>query len=144
MQAYRAILNWLTEINNPTVLGFDGNSWNTSVKLELDVPTNKADPYYEEGLFFSTGAPHNLIDTLQTFYKNNLYEYQAALQQRPDGPLAVSYIRGSQKDRFDYIFASPDFEVLQCAYDYEGGRSAGSDHGIVIADLSVRKLENQG
>lgn len=141
MQAYRAVANWLTDKETATVLGFDGNSWNNTVKLEWDVPTDKADPYYEEGLFFSSGAPHHLLDTLKTYYRNNPEAYKAVIQQRPDGPLAVSYVRGSRKnpvpDRFDYIFASPDIEVIQCAYDYEGGIGAGSDHGIVIAALSV-------
>lgn len=148
MQAYRALISWLTDKNNATVLGFDGNSWNITTNLERNMPTNTTDPYYEEGLFFSSVAPHHLVDTLLTFFRNNPEAYQAALQKRPAGPLAVSYARGSKKnpvhDRFDYIFASPNIEVLQCTYDYKGGTSAGSDHGIVIADLSVGKSENQG
>lgn len=142
MQAYRAVSSWLTGKETAKVLGFDGNSWNTTVKLKRDTPSNTADPYYEEGLFFSSGAPHQLMDALVTFYRNNPEAHQAVVQQRPEGPLAVSYIRGSQKDRFDYIFASPDFEVIQCEYDYEGGIGAGSDHGIVIADLSVGQEEH--
>lgn len=141
MQAYRAISSWLTEKNSRTVLGFDGNSWNTTIELERETPANETDPYYEEKLFFSKGAPHHLVDTLQAYYKNNSEAYQVVKQERPDGPLALSFVRGSQKDRFDYIFASPDFEVIRCDYDYKGGKNAGSDHGIVIAELSVGKLE---
>ncbi|MFZ1398279.1 MAG: endonuclease/exonuclease/phosphatase family protein [Candidatus Promineifilaceae bacterium] len=141
IQAYRAVTSWLTGKETATVLCFDGNSWNASVQLNREAPTDTAHPYYEEGLFFSSSAPHPLEDTLLTYYRNNPEAHQAIVQLRPDGPLAISYVRGSRKkpvpDRFDYIFASPDIEVFQCTYDYEGGIGAGSDHGIVTADLTV-------
>jgi len=54
-------------------------------------------------------------------------------------PLAISYVRGSRRnpvpDRFDCVFATPDFEVLQCSYDYEGAIGAHSDHGFVLGGL---------
>lgn len=141
MQAYRAVSSWLTGKETATVLCFDSNSWNLSVALSWDGPTDTTHSHYDEGMFFSTRAHHHLKDTLATYFANNPEAYQAAVQLRPEGPLAVSYVRGSRKnptpDQFDFIFASPDIEVLQCTYDYEGGIAAGSDHGIVIADLSV-------
>jgi endonuclease/exonuclease/phosphatase family metal-dependent hydrolase len=55
------------------------------------------------------------------------------------GPLVVSYVHGRTanpiEDCFDYVFISDEIGVTECSYDYQGGRVAGSDHGIVTAEL---------
>jgi hypothetical protein len=101
--------------------------------------TFKCPKWFDDGQFFASNAPHSLQDTLLTYFKNNPAAYQEAVRQRPNGPLAISYVRGSRRnpvpDRFDCIFATPDFEVLQCSYDYEGAIGARSDHGFVLGGL---------
>ncbi len=39
------------------------------------------------------------------------------------------------EDRFDYVFISDEIGVTECSYAYQGARVAGSDHGIVTAEL---------
>jgi endonuclease/exonuclease/phosphatase family metal-dependent hydrolase len=55
------------------------------------------------------------------------------------GPLVASYVHGRTanpiEDRFDYVFISDEIGVTECSYDYQGARVAGSDHGIVTAEL---------
>jgi endonuclease/exonuclease/phosphatase family metal-dependent hydrolase len=56
--------------------------------------------------------------------------------------VGVSVVRGSKakptEDRFDYVFISEELGVTESSYDYQGAKAAGSDHGIVTADLHVR------
>ena len=40
-------------------------------------------------------------------------------------------------DRFDYVFISEEIGLTECSYDYQGARVAGSDHGIVTAELQL-------
>ena len=57
------------------------------------------------------------------------------------GLLVVSYVHGRTanpiEDRFDYVFISDEIGVTECSYDYLGARVAGSDHGIVTAELQM-------
>jgi len=41
------------------------------------------------------------------------------------------------EDRFDYVFISEEIGVTECSYEYQGARVAGSDHGIVTAELQL-------
>jgi len=87
-------------------------------------------PFFLEAWFFGDEPPHRLRDALIAYYRNNPTMYADA---------ALSYIRGEKEDRFDYIFISDDFEVSNCQYDYEGAVAAGSDHGLVHADLILKE-----
>ena len=86
---------------------------------------------------------HGLRDAYLDHLTQNPAEYEDALRLRPDGPLAVSYVRGSKAsptaDRFDYVFVSPEIVVRSCRYDYEGAVACGSDHGSVRVDLRFRQ-----
>ena len=58
---------------------------------------------------------------------------------RPDGPLAVSYIRGNKRkytpSRYDFIYATKDIGVINVKYLYDEAIEAGSDHALVLAEL---------
>jgi hypothetical protein len=140
MKGYKAIIGWINSKRGSIVIGFDGNHWNISSELDLlNVEYEEQSSFFLENWFFGDEPPHRLRDALIDYYRNNPTIYADALKKRPQGPLAVSYIRGKTKDRFDYIFLSDDFEVSNCGYDYEGAGAAGSDHAIVHADLILRK-----
>ena len=140
MKGYKAIIGWINSKRGPIVIGFDGNHWNISSDLDLpSVKYEEQSPFFLENWFFGDEPPHRLRDALIDYYRNNPTKYEDALKERPEGPLAVSYIRGKKKDRFDYIFISDDFEVNNCRYDYEGAVAAGSDHALVCADLILRE-----
>jgi hypothetical protein len=42
--------------------------------------------------------------------------------------------------RYDVILASPDWEVRDVAYSYQGAVEAGSDHGLVQSELGVHTV----
>ncbi len=64
-----------------------------------------------------------------------------AKQERPCGPLAVSYDRGHKGKkvpcRYDFVYATPDISVKKVSYLYEESQKAGSDHGMVLTVLDI-------
>lgn len=143
MKGYSAMTQFINELGGPLIIGFDSNHWNRNTSLVLPEPPPNDSAWYPENSFFSSEPDHQLSDVLINYLKKDTAAYKAALIERPEGPLAVSYIRGSSKkpieDRFDHIFVSPDFDVQDCIYDYDGATKASSDHGIVFADLRLRE-----
>lgn len=143
MQGYRGIVDWLGTVGGPAVLGLDGNHWNRSVKLEPGHVPDSDDPWLLENRFFGANKPHKMRDAFLDHLRGHPREYQEFKERRPQGPLAVSYVRGSKQnsieDRFDYVFVSEEIEVAECSYNYQGATAAGSDHGIVTAELRLRR-----
>ena len=139
MQGYRGILNGLNALQGPTVMGFDANHWNLSIEIDVPFVPSDDNKWLLENQFFGSNGLHTLRDAYLDYLKHNPREYAEIVKMRPIGPLAVSYIRGSTmnpvEDRFDYIFVSPDINVINCTYEYSKAKEAGSDHGIVFADL---------
>ncbi len=142
---YRAFASWVKERRGPLLVGTDANHGSFYVRHE-DFPGSpmkgdfKDDEWLDENLWWTQENP-DLRDVWIQF-----------LEERPDvvakvrsawkqGPSAVSYTRGSKKnpvpDRFDYVLASPEFAVREVAYDYEGGRAAGSDHAFLSAEVAL-------
>jgi exonuclease III len=138
MQGYRGIVNWLDNISGPTVFGFDSNHWSLSIDLDPPHVPNSKDRWLLENQFFGNNALHRLRDVYLDHLREHPAEYEKIKERRPHGPLAVSYVRNGTEDRFDYIFVSDEVRVSSCSYDYEAAKSAGSDHGIVVADLILR------
>ena len=142
MQGYRGIVGWLGTLSGPIILGFDGNHWNRSVDLEPEHIPASDDPWLLENLFFGSNRVHRLRDAFLDHLRVRPAEHEEIKKRRPHGPLAVSYIRGSKanptEDRFDYVFITDELSVTECSYDYQGAKAAGSDHGIVTADLHIR------
>jgi hypothetical protein len=142
MQGYRSIGEWLGTITGPIILGFDGNHWNRSLDLEPNPVPDSNDRWLSENRFFSSNKPPRLRDAFLEYLRAHQREYEEIKRQRPQGPLAVSYVRGSKanpvEDRFDYVFVSDELGVTECSYDYRGAKAAGSDHGMVTAELHLR------
>jgi hypothetical protein len=61
----------------------------------------------------------------------------SVLAERPKGPLAVTHIRRGIECRYDAIYVSPEFEVLEVEHLWDEAREAGSDHAAVRAVLAV-------
>jgi exonuclease III len=142
MEGYRGFTEWLKVVDQPCIACFDGNHWNVRTELALPDPPKEGERFYEEDHFFSNNPPHELEDVFIKFLQNSPDEYMRIINDFPNGPLAVSYVRKGSgrvpiKDRFDYIFASHHFKVGQCLYDHDNAIKAGSDHGVVIVDLEL-------
>jgi endonuclease/exonuclease/phosphatase family metal-dependent hydrolase len=90
---------------------------------------------------FAEDAPHGLRDVLLTFYSEYPERREAARVERPDGPLEVSYVEQRSTPpsprRYDVILASAHWQVSDVEYDYDGSVAAGSDHGVVVARISL-------
>ena len=100
----------------------------------------KEDDWLDENRFWAQ-PDHDLRD-MWFEYLQDRPELVATLRvERPEGPSAISYTRGSSKnptpDRFDYILASPEFSVTHMTYEYERAKVAGSDHAFVVSSLQL-------
>jgi hypothetical protein len=137
MDGYHALGAHLASIDGPLIVGMDANHWNLETALDLPAAPPESDPFYPQALFFSADAQHGLRDTLLVELEANPAKHEELKQLRPEGPLEVTHARGGHgvPDRFDYLMISNEFGVDETAYDYEGARDAGSDHGWVSATL---------
>jgi hypothetical protein len=89
---------------------------------------------------FGPDAAHNLRDVYLDWLAHHPEERAFLAMIRPEGPPAVSFIRGTPPKvpcRYDAIYASPEFAVLDVRYVYDDAIRAGSDHGLVWARLHL-------
>lgn len=143
MQGYLGFLGWIARQRNATVAGFDSNHWETSTDLDLVWPEDSTHGWYLEQRFFGTDPPHGLRDAYRDYLTMHDDEYQDLRARLPsDGPLAITYTRGSKKrptpDRFDYVFISDELHCAGVQHLYAEALEAGSDHAFVIATLELR------
>jgi hypothetical protein len=131
------LAEWLAGRGGPTLLGIDANS------PKVDHPDlGKTEWWYdEEAILLGAEKKHRLRDALRLYLDANPRLLRHIKAQRPNGPLAVSHIRGNQykrtESRYDYIFVSPEVKVQEVEYVYSSAIEAGSDHALVFANLSV-------
>jgi endonuclease/exonuclease/phosphatase family protein len=137
----RAIAEWLALREFRTVFGVDANAPKT------DHPNITQNEWWRPGEPELLGSPqgkaprrlHKLEDTFRTYLAANPDEMSKTQSERPNGPLAVSYDRGHKGKkalcRYDFIYATPDISAKRVSYLYSESRDAGSDHGMVMADL---------
>ena len=141
MAGYQGFIDWLNSRTTPTIAGFDGNHWERWVKLERQHIPDSDDPWLLENQFFGSNAPHRLRDAFIEYLKANPTEYTAIIENRPEGPLEVSYVRKNRgnpiPERMDYILVSQEVHARTVFYHYDASVSAGSDHGLVTAELRV-------
>lgn len=141
----RGVATWLARRDLATVFGVDANAPKT------DHPDIAQNDWWRPGEPELLGSPqgkpprrlHNLEDTFRTYLAANPDELAKIQHERPNGPLAVSYDRGHKGKkvpcRYDFIYATPDISVKGVSYLYDESWDAGSDHGMVIADLELRE-----
>jgi hypothetical protein len=100
--------------------------------------------WWEDERLLLGGTPlHQLHDVLRVHLKNNPNELAGILATRPNGPLAVSHVRGNRRKmtecRYDFIYATPDIGIENVVYVFDDTIRAVSDHALVIADLVVHE-----
>lgn len=116
----------------PLVVGMDRNT------PRVDHPElPQCDWFWEaEEALYGPDPKHDLRDVLRVHLGGNPAKMKAIRAERPGGPLATSFLRGHKTpSRYDAIYASPEFEVLEVKYHWEDALEAGSDHGLVWAQL---------
>jgi hypothetical protein len=134
------IAQWLAMQPQRVIFGMDANT------PKLDHPdSSKVEWWWQDEAVLLGAAPaHQLRDVLRTYLAARPDEMQQLRAARPQGPLAMSYVRGQQQGkptpcRYDVICAAPDFQVEQVAYLYEEAVQAGSDHALVVATLQYNE-----
>jgi hypothetical protein len=95
----------------------------------------------DEQLLLGATPLHKLRDVFRVYLANNPNELAGIVDARPNGPLAISHVRGSGRQttecRYDFIYATPDVRVDKVAYVFDDIIREASDHALVITDLVV-------
>jgi hypothetical protein len=123
---------WLRDRARPVVVGIDRNApkWERS-DLAEDEWWNKREP-----LLYGPERTHDLRHAWRDVLQRHPERMEAVLAERPNGPLAVTHIRRGIECRYDAIYVSPEFEVLEVEHLWDQAREAGSDHAAVRAVLA--------
>lgn len=124
---------WLRDRPGPVVIGIDRNApkWERH-DLSADEWWNGSEP-----LLYGPDRVHDLRDTYRDHLDANPGLAAEVRQQFPEGPLAITHIRGGTVCRYDVIYASPEFGVEDVEHQWDKARSAGSDHALVRATLRL-------
>ena len=131
------VARWLDAQRGPTVLGIDANTprWD-----RIDLAATEFWNAGEEQLLGPAPA-HALRDVYRETVERDASRMRVIATERPDGPLAVSYVRGrgerAVECRYDFVLASPDIRVVDSGYRRDESRAAGSDHALVWAELDL-------
>jgi len=140
----KAIAEWLSQQGTPMVFGIDANCPKT------DHPDIRRNEWWweDEPLLLGATPLHHLQDVFRVHLAANPNELAAILAARPDGPLAVSHVRGNRRKmtecRYDFIYATADVAVSNVVYEFDESIRAVSDHALVMADLVVQwRLANK-
>lgn len=133
--AFRAITQWAAQQTMPTVVGIDANS------PKVDHPIHEHNVWWRGGEadFLGSRTDHKLQDALRLLFRDNPDRFRKVAEIHPQGPLAHSYRRGRAAPiycRYDFIYVSSHFSVQEVSYPYDSSIAAGSDHSIVVADLT--------
>lgn len=125
---------WLQRRPGPVIVGIDRNAPKMEAHdLHDDQWWNPSEP-----LLYGPERVHDLRDVYRDHLDQTPANAQRIRQGRPDGPMAVTYLRAGIPCRYDAIYASPEFHVQQVEHLWDQAREAGSDHGLVQARLSLQ------
>ena len=136
-RALKAIARWLPLQPSPLIFGIDANCPKT------DHPDIQKNEWWRDGepLLLGGSPLHRLRDVFRAHLEHNPDERARIVAARPNGPLAVSHVRGNRRTmtecRYDFIYATPDVRVERVRYMFDNMIRAVSDHALVIADLVV-------
>ncbi|MDX1620324.1 MAG: hypothetical protein R3320_05000 [Nitriliruptorales bacterium] len=131
------IAAWLRDRALPTLVGIDANT------PKWDRPELEDTEWWHdrEAVLLGVDRAHDLRDSFRGWLEQDESRMEAVVAERPEGPLALSHRRGRGKRsnpcRYDYVLASPEFEVLHVEYRYEEAIEAGSDHAFVVARVEA-------
>jgi len=133
----RRIATWLASRPGPTIAGIDRNG----PKYEHADGSVELWPHDAPELL-GTESAHRCRDAVSVLYEREPLRREQAAAQRPDGPLAVSYIRGHPGQRqtscrYDAVYISDDVTVEDVRYLYDESIEAGSDHAAIVARLTL-------
>jgi len=133
----KTIAQWLPLQPTPLVFGIDANTPKT------DHPNIAPNEWWweDEPLLLGPSPLHALKDALRLYFEDHPDDLARAIASRPNGPLAVSHVRGNRRKmtdcRYDFIYVSSDVRVHRVDYLFDESVRAASDHALVVADLEA-------
>ena len=136
-QTMESIARWLSELHGTCIVGMDANA------PKVDHPDIERNVWWwaAEPLLLGGNPIHHLKDAFRFYLKTHPAELRAIIQSRPEGPLAVSHVRGSGRKRtecrYDFIYCSSEIIVESVSHMYSESMAAGSDHALVTASLRI-------
>lgn len=137
-QTLTLLADWLASQPGHIIVGMDANA------PKVDHPDMAKMRYWwpAEAHLFGPQRRHHLHDALRVWLAAHPDEFERIRQLRPSGPLAFSYDRGHKGisiwSRYDHVLVTPDVSVEHVDYLYPEAIAAGSDHALVLADLTLR------
>jgi endonuclease/exonuclease/phosphatase family metal-dependent hydrolase len=131
------IVAFLAKVADPAIVGIDAN---TPRRDAIDLADTAFWNPGEDRLLGPAPA-HPFRDLYREHVERDGTKLAEARLARPEGPLAVSYVRRGRgtryESRYDFLLGSPSVEVIDADYDYEAACDAGSDHAVVSARVAL-------
>ncbi len=147
MRGFRHVAAWAASTvasGEHVVLGADTNSWEVGWDQE---PLDEMNDFVEEHRFVLEPAPHGLRDAFRAVLAADREQLEALLARRPGTSLATTYLRGTSNrpvaERMDRVFISRDVEAHDVTHHLGDAFAAGSDHAVVLADLSLALMTSE-
>lgn len=141
---------WLTAVSGPAILGADANTPKIDAidfeqtQTHWHTGDRRLNGLRGDDALWGPGKVHQLRDALRAWLDNHPDHLAEIRRQRPLGPLEVSHRTGARRGhpgnprRFDSIWISDHWLVKDVRYLYDEGVAAGSDHALVVADLTLK------
>jgi endonuclease/exonuclease/phosphatase family metal-dependent hydrolase len=129
---------WLRACPMPVVVGIDANTpkWDRPELADCEWWND------QEPQLFGVDRIHDLRDVYREVLDADPQRRAEVLAEHPDGPLAVSHLRGRGGQRtacrYDHVLASPELAVRDVRYLWDEAVAAGSDHALIVASLDLR------
>jgi hypothetical protein len=130
---HRVCADWLVEHHGTMAVGVDANS----PKVDHPDPSRWRPFWAGEGTLVGPRPRHHLTDALSRWLDEHPDELEHIRRGRPDGPLAISHVlrRSGTVQRYDHLLVTDDIQVD--TIDYRQPGIDGSDHGAIVADLTL-------
>lgn len=144
-QAVR-LAEWFACLEGPVIFGGDFNTpWMDPpdfdrVRTHWHTGDVKMGCALGDDLLVGPAPIHGLRDAFRTYLGDRPDELAVIRSERPEGPLAVSYLtgeRGERHVRYDSVWLSHHFDVNRVEYLYSESREAGTDHALVLVDATL-------
>jgi len=134
----KIIARWLRSQPVPLIFGIDANTPKTD---HPDISRNEW-WWKDEPLLLGPAPLHALKDAFRLFLEAHPAEKARVVRKRPNGPLAVSYLRGTRRKktecRYDFIYVSSDIRVKRVQYRFDTAVKRASDHALAIGDFEIK------
>jgi endonuclease/exonuclease/phosphatase family metal-dependent hydrolase len=130
---HRVCADWLAEHHGPMLFGVDANS----PYVDHPDPALWQPSMAGDATLIGPHPRHHLTDALYLWLDDHPEELEKVCRERPEGPLAISYVTSGagRRVRYDHLFVTDDLRVEHITYRPPGAE--GSDHGAILARLAA-------